>query len=428
LTIIDYAGQKLLNGPNQLRGDNSAGTLAGLSVRFALEFNMDVSARDVSHTQVERHMRLCIAATVGLEKMITISGSEPLLAEAAYRLMKSTKKSAVRHLAEHSDLNSIDRGRRGELVATLLIMQAYDAARAISNGRCVSVANFMEALLPASKYKTLLGSGPSSLPMDSDTAETFKEIFKDYGLWFNHVIKIENKEMISIDHLWKFVTRGAMILCATGQEGIDIVLPVHHMRQNVGPNSVTAVVIRVENAERYTDATLFDAMDSVVKSLMFSSIGADSVPDTDSEETSEPAEPPEKQQKTQADLKPVVRLVFSLAPPKPAVVFRTRPATQHHPDLRQLIAFDIWLAGLSCETFRQVQERDLQSYKQLLERSLMPHDAFKLQEEPNEIGKVARQARGPCRRRMAPLAIPGRSHNSIHIPDPTNPEEGSTTV
>jgi len=126
--------------------------------------------------------------------------------------MKGTETSAVCHLANHANLNCIHRGHRGELVAALLIMQAYDAARAISNGRCVSVANFMEALLPASKYKTLLGSRPSSLPMDSDTAETFEEIFKDYGLWFNHVIKIEKKEMISIDHLWKFVTRGAMLL------------------------------------------------------------------------------------------------------------------------------------------------------------------------------------------------------------------------
>jgi hypothetical protein len=92
---------------------------------------MDGTARDVTHTQVERHMRLCIAATAGLEKMITIPGSEPLLAEAAYELMKGTRTNAVCHLAMHSDLNCIDRGRRGELVATLLIMQAYDAAREV---------------------------------------------------------------------------------------------------------------------------------------------------------------------------------------------------------------------------------------------------------------------------------------------------------
>jgi len=90
---------------------------------------MDGTVRDVNRVQVERHMRLCIAATTGFEKMITISGSEPLLAEVAYKLMKDTGTNAVCHLAKHPDLHCIDRGRRGELVAVLLIMQAYDAAR-----------------------------------------------------------------------------------------------------------------------------------------------------------------------------------------------------------------------------------------------------------------------------------------------------------
>jgi hypothetical protein len=143
------------------------------STRFALEFNMDGTARDVTHTQVERHMRLCIAATAGLEKMITIPGSEPLLAEAAYEAMKSTGVNAVRHLAIHSDLNCIDRGRRGELVAALLIMQAYDAAREVTGRRWVSVVNFMRALLPTEKYDTLLQSAPTSWPMNHPDEMTF---------------------------------------------------------------------------------------------------------------------------------------------------------------------------------------------------------------------------------------------------------------
>jgi len=49
--------------------------------------------------------------------------------------MKGTQKSAVRHLAEHSDLNCIDRGRRDELVPAPSIMQTYDAAREISHRR-----------------------------------------------------------------------------------------------------------------------------------------------------------------------------------------------------------------------------------------------------------------------------------------------------
>ncbi|KAH9959793.1 hypothetical protein BC827DRAFT_1376981 [Russula dissimulans] len=455
LTIMDYAKQKLLNGPNELRRDNSTGTLACLSVRFALEFNMDDSARDVSYTQVERHMRLFIAATDGLEKLITISGSEPLLAEAAYELMKVMKKSAARHLAEHSNLDCIDRGRRGELVAALLIMQSYDAARLISGQRWVSVANFMEALLPASSYETLLESAPTSWPMNgwpTDYENTFGAIFQNYCLWFNHIIKIESNELISIDHLWKFVTRGAMILCATNQEGIDILLPVHDMTQNLGPGSVTAIVIQVKNARRFGETaspSLFDAMDYVVKSGIFSTLEVDSVSDSDSESTTEtleapdppkPVGPQKKKRKvapepemilkpTKVDLKrakvdpkPVIRLILALGSPEPAVEFRERPEHQRYFD--RFTAFDIWFAGLSCETFKQIREADLQSYKTLLERSLMPHDAFRLEDEPI-IGNSARRARGACRRRIAPLTLPGCSHHSIHLPDAKEPGEGS---
>ncbi|KAF8339651.1 uncharacterized protein EI90DRAFT_3037372 [Cantharellus anzutake] len=438
--IMDYAMQKLLNGPNELRDSNPAGTLACLSVRFALEFNMDGSARDVSYVQVEKHMRLCIAATAGFEKLITIPGSEPLLAEAAYLLLKDTRRNAVRHLANHLDLNCIDRGRRGELVATLLIMQTYDAARAISGRRWVSVVNFMEALLPASNYEMLLQSGPTSWPMEGGSMKqdsTFRAIFEDYGMWFNHVIKIERKELISIDHLWKYVMRGAMILCATNQEGIDIVLPICHTTQNLGPDSVTAVVIQVKNAWDYK-ATLkpssFDAMDFMVKSAIFSKLR---LSDSDSEstlelKTTEPAEPKKKKRKVDLrprevvpDLevvpKPVIRVVFALASPEPAVIFKEQPEAKHPFD--GFTTFDIWLAGLSHETFRQIQEVDLESYKILLERSLMPHDAFKLKDEPN-VGEKARKGKGACRQRMVPLAHLGCSHHAIHLPGPKNQERG----
>ncbi|KAF8331933.1 uncharacterized protein EI90DRAFT_3055930 [Cantharellus anzutake] len=407
---MDYAMQKLLCGPMQLR-DNPAGTLACLSVRFALEFNTGVSARDVSYEQVERHMRLCIAAPSGLEDMITIAGSEPLLAEAAYHIMRDTRRHAVCHLADHSDLSCIDRGRRGELVAALLIMQTYDAARVISDTRWISVANFMEALLPTPNYETLLQSGPTSWPIGDGIRKydgTFKAIFKDYGMWFNHVIKIERKEMISIDHLWKFVTRGAMILCATNHDGIDIVLPVYRISQNLGPDSVTAIVIQVKNEPELIDPSLFDVMDHVVKSAIFSTHNVDSISDSDFESVATEIPEPEM-----VHPKPVIRLVFALASPEPAIIFRERPEVKLHSD--GLTTFDIWLAGLSCDTFEQIQdEADLQSYETLLERSLVPHDGFKLKGRPT-MGKKVRKAKGSSRRRMAPLALPRDSHHGIHL-------------
>jgi hypothetical protein len=399
-------------------------------------------ARDITYAQVERHMRLCIAATSGLEKMITIPGSEPLLAEAAYELTKATETTAVCHLASHSDLNCIDRGQCGELVAALLIMQTYNAARVISGRRWVSVVNFMEALLPPSKYNSLLQSAPTSRPMNDDKRTTFKEIFEDYGMWFNHIIKIEKKEMISIDHLWKFVVRGAMVLCATNQEGIDIVLPVCDVMQNLGPNSVTAVVIQVKNAQDYKaalQANLFDAMDSVVKSAIFSKLPGSGVDcdNSDSELTTETQTPASKKRRkgsqtprpkvtpelVTVDPKPVIRMVFTLASPEPAMAFKNRPERRHHFD--GFTAFDIWLAGLLNETFKQIRDADFEPYKTLLEHSLASHDAFELKDVPC-IGEKAKELRGARRQKMAPLTFPRHGHHRIHrVKDLEKQGEGS---
>jgi hypothetical protein len=216
--------------------------------------------------------------------------------------------------------------------------------------------------------------------MNHPGEKTFEATFKDYGMWFNHVIKIETKEMISIDHLWKFVVRGAMVLCATNQEGIDIVLPICDTTQNLGLDSVTAIIIQVNNAtdcNATLQTDLFDAMDSVVKSAIFSKLpgpGVDCDPGPDSTSTTEtPAEPRKKKRKVttmpkKVDPKAVIRIVFALASPEPAVVFRNQPGVERHLD--GFTTFDIWLAGLSDKTFRPIEDADLDPYKALLERSL----------------------------------------------------------
>jgi len=98
---MDYVKKKLLDGPSVLRNGNWSGSLACFSARFAVEFNVDGTGRDVTFAQVERHMRLGIAMTAELVKMITISGSEPLLAEAAYQLIEGTQMNAAHHLGRH---------------------------------------------------------------------------------------------------------------------------------------------------------------------------------------------------------------------------------------------------------------------------------------------------------------------------------------
>lgn len=366
---------------------------------------MDGTAGDIIRTQVERHMRLCLAATAGRDTLVTLPGSEPLLAEAAYHLMKETQSNPVRHLAHHSDLYCVDRGRRGELVAALLIMRAFDAARAASSAqRWVPVDVFMQELLPQTAYESFKDSFPTLFR--ENEKKTFAATFKDYGVWFNHVIRVENNQMISALHLWKFITRGAMILCTNNQEGVDIVIPICHTQQALSRDSVTAILFQVKNSTTYKfkiTQSVFDGINPIKLGLF-----PDVVPKSDlfpNETVKKPVIP-----------KPVIRIVFALAADKAGVNFPTQSTREHHHH-DKFTAFDVWCAGLGDETFKHIDD-DLGSYRLLLERSLRPHDAFTLEGE-KEGHAETKELRGALRRRMAPLSTTeDASHHAIHLRKP----------
>ena len=184
-----------------------------------------------------------------------------------------------------------------------------------------------------------------------------------------------------------------------------------HVTQNLGPDSVTAIIIQVKNTNDYRatlKGRLFRAMDSVVKSAMFSFPKLEPTP-TPTPPDSTLGEPKTKKRKVTVDPKPVIRIVFALASPEPAVVFKKRPEKMHHFD--GFTAFDITSAGLSNETYRQIEDGDLVHYRTLLERSLAPHDAFELT-HVTHIGEEVKKSRGARRREMAPLTFPVHTFSS----------------
>jgi hypothetical protein len=195
--ILRFAKQKLLNGKDWLEEADSSGSLACLATRFGLEFNEDEGSHEVAYKQVECHMRICLAATTGFKKMITCSASEPLLAEAAFHLMSNTTASPVKHLANHANLCCVDRGRRGELVAALIVMQARDASLPshLPQRRWVFVTEFMQALLPLQVSEIFLDTLPTRW-RKGEGSTTFRQTFDDCRLWFNHIIKVEDSEVI----------------------------------------------------------------------------------------------------------------------------------------------------------------------------------------------------------------------------------------
>ncbi|KAI0255536.1 hypothetical protein BJV78DRAFT_1176571 [Lactifluus subvellereus] len=369
--IMLFAKQKLLDGKSSLADVNGPGTLACLSVRFALESNLaDGDARIVARRQIERHMRLCVAATTGFETLVTVAGSEPLLAEAACELMGGTEANPVRHL-------------RGELVAALLVMRARDES-SVTN-KWVFVIDFMKALLPAPAYEILKDARPSHWrPGES---KPFEETFSGYAMWFNHVIRIRDYDMINIRSLWKFITRGAMVMCANNQRGIDIVLPICNTSRKLSRHNVTAILIQVKNDKAFQhqiDKMLFDGMDPFRIGLF-----------------------------SNGDFPlPVIRMVFALASNQPGVLFPAVPERRNH--VGRFTAYDIWCPGLSPETFKDIGG-DLTSYQTLLQRSLQPHDVYDLKETKDQyLDEATRSARGSLRRRMEPLADTRDEHNYSH--------------
>jgi hypothetical protein len=394
--LMHLAKATLLDGPVKLDDVNGLGSLACLSVRFALDFDLaDKSSRDVALSLVEHHMRLCVAASIGFEKVITMAGSEPYLAEAARELMSDF--GAVRLLADNSSLNWIDLGRRGELVAALLVMHARDASAVAAGSRAVSVTDFMRAFLPVPAYEKLKSAKPQYWRSGED--KPFFEAFEGYTTWFNHVIKVHDTDMIKTEHLWKFMTRGAMVMCMDNQLGIDLVVPVCAWDDKLSRRSVTAILIQVKNDKSFkcrVDKLLFDCMNPFRIGLF--------------SEDDRPL--------------PVIRMVFALGSDKAGVVFPT--VEEGKLNIDAFTVYDIWCAGLSADTFRDIGS-DLKWYQTLSQRSLRPHDVFEVKDaKSNNRNEGTEQARRRQRRKMAPLSVPVESHSYIH--DAWNFSGASATV
>jgi hypothetical protein len=198
--------------------------------------------------------------------------------------------------------------------------------------------------------------------------------------------------MINTKLLWTFITRGAMIMCSDNQAGVDIVLPVCSTKGNLSRDSVTAILIQVKNAEQFgcsIDKTIFDRMDPLKVGLF-----------------------------DEGSQKPVIRMVFALAARTSDIVF---PDPREYTNTRsggasKFTAFDIWCAGLG--SFKSIGN-DLTSYELLLDRSLQPHGAFKVEETNDSyLDTETKSERGRRRRRMAALAMKDKDHRRIYVLEP----------
>lgn len=83
---------------------------------------------------------------------------------------------------------------------------------------------FTRELLPPSQYDILNGSYPTVWHVNEKAS--FNGASLNYGIWFDHAIKVKKEKMLSAERLLKFIMHRAMVLYLNNKGGIIIVSPV----------------------------------------------------------------------------------------------------------------------------------------------------------------------------------------------------------
>ncbi|KAF8918532.1 hypothetical protein CPB85DRAFT_1430237 [Mucidula mucida] len=413
--IICFVQAKLLGfiSGNPLRAPPPDAQLACLAVRLALDFRATSwGAGDAERRHVERHMRMALCASFGSESLVTTSSSEPLLAEASYMTMRAQTWTPVEALQVHVSWSGISVGDRGEIPAALIVSLARDTAAARKGEdtsapldedgahRVISVTDFLQALLETDNEE-LVAQPPTSY-RDSDAAfEPLEEAFKDGKIWFNHFVRIDDYDVINQEFLWRLISRGAAVICATNKLAIDLLIPVV-IGDVLAKENVTAVLIQVKNNKHYTEKStgwLFDAMNPFRIGLFAKGVNP----------------------------LPVIRMVFAAASKNSVVSYlkarkvvrRSAPvhATEPRPTLRppgkktSFTAYDIWCAAMTSRTFCVISENHEWAYQDILRYARSLGDPYTPMVNPSQFCKD----RGNMRRAMNPGVSSLSQHHQRYI-------------
>jgi hypothetical protein len=366
--IVKFAAAKLLGGrsypPEEPLKDNEK--LACLAQRLPIEFNSTTyTAQSQEMEQVEGHLRVCLKVDSSFQSMQTVSSSEPLLSEAAYWIMQDENFDAVGALKSILGGFSIDKGDRGELLVMMLLTLARDFAvgPADRSGkpkeRWMPVVSLFQSLfraksrLPLSQHANIFTAkgrtvgGPRPLSYGKD----FKKTFSDSKFYFNHWIKVHQWGVLNAKYLLSLYCRGAAVLCANSQPGIDGLMPFLWEGTTIAQDNLSVCLWQSKNDPTYTDKVqtgLFERMDPFSLKIFD--------PDTPLE-------------------RPIIRIVFALAASKPSLqVAQVKQVTNEGG--QSFVAYDIWCSGLSPDILVPITPEKEDTWQALLQRSYGWQDVY----------------------------------------------------
>ncbi|EDR02266.1 uncharacterized protein LACBIDRAFT_295447 [Laccaria bicolor S238N-H82] len=333
--------------------------LACLAQRIPLEFqSTNYIEQSNERKQVEGHMRVCLKIDGACQTMTTASSSEPILSEAAYFLMtRDHSFNAADALKSVMEGFAISKGDRGEFLVLLLLTLARDATvgppsiygNPEKGNRFFSLADFF------------LGGLFNCSEKSAQELHKLASDFPQAKMHFSHFVKVHEFKAIDLTSLLLLIGRGAGVLCANNQNGVDIINAFLKNGTKLEIGNAGLVLIQVKNDSAYgtqPQQELFDAMNPHDLNIL----------------------------EDKGCAVPIIKIVFALAAKKPLLKVVRKNASASY----RAVIYEIWCAGLSPDVLLPIKEKGV--WEALLQAS---YGWKSLYETPLDIAKKLRQSATP---------------------------------
>ena len=274
--IIRIVREKLLGRrrPPSLPTELNASSLAVLSARLLLDLSPAASkTREYEEEMVRAHLRLLYSVRANQETMVTGSSPEPLIAEAAARIMHHTLDSGKPYmdvwnlLTQFVEQGLLLQGTIGELLGRYISISAMDhhilskptPPLKLQYQIPVTVVDYYKALLTDAAWGRLRKSVPANgTDLTAESAQkTFEDAFANAYLHFSHYGKANDISPMQVHCGWAHWLRGTAILFQLNQELTDRALPIYFPGLgNVSPQSMSMILEQDKVGESVDPASI----------------------------------------------------------------------------------------------------------------------------------------------------------------------------
>lgn len=254
--VIEFAKCKLLGGhqPTQrieILFDKEEDRIAVSLALVGCLVSLDISVQSqLTHLLVGSYMATCIAVSEDRENILVIYPSEPILSEAALRLIEVTEnRTFVLDRLEISLKNGlVEAGFRGELVARIILILGWQ--HMLSGDTLYTQEKSVRDFL-----NTLFGNYQTLKQRDNRLKSLkLKTTFLQSKLCLTHFVQLNDPPSCQV--LKRLFERGAGAILGRNARGGDLLLPVK--MNNTSEEQFSFILIQVKNystsGQAYTEA------------------------------------------------------------------------------------------------------------------------------------------------------------------------------